>query len=165
MMEDNNNAPDNYNRVNAWTDDQFDVSHGKEWKEETDLRNQGGYVVASQKKMALMQREKADEEAFQANEKYRKDYIKARKSGYTEAQAKNFARVEKDTGDVYNFENSGPASYAQRFGDNQFLMTPDTPDDYNREHAWTNDQALHYNEATYEAETIAPTRYQTELGA
>ena len=41
-------------------------------------------------------------------------------------------------------------------------MTPDTPDDYNREHAWTNNQALHYNEATYEAETIAPAKYQDE---
>ena len=55
--------------------------------------------------------------------------------------------------------------YASRMADEQLLFTPDTPNDYNREHAWTNDQAVHYNEAEYEAETLAPMGYQKLLGA
>ena len=43
-----------------------------------------------------MQREKKDEEAFQANKNYRGNYIKARQMGYTESQSKNFARIEKE---------------------------------------------------------------------
>ena len=171
MMEDANLAAPDYNRVDAWNDEQHNHSHEKEWKEETAKLTAGGYNVAAQQKLyQLMQREKKDEEAFQANEHYRKNYIMARERGYTESQAKNFARLEKEsetgeTNQIYNFPSSGPATYAQRFSDNQFIQTPDTPNDYNRADAWNDDQATHYNEGEYEAETANPAGYQVTLGA
>lgn len=162
-------APD-YNRADAWTEDQKLKSHSKEWTDETAKITQGGYNVAAQQKLySLMQREKKDEEAFQANKHYRENYIMARQRGYTESQAKNFARIEKDdeTGEgssVYNYQSTGPAAYAQRFSDNQYVMTPDTPNDYNRADAWNDEQATHYNEVEYESETLKPDGYQAALG-
>ena len=41
-------VPDNYNRVNAWTDPQYEKSHEKEWDAETAKITQGGYNVAAQ---------------------------------------------------------------------------------------------------------------------
>ena len=121
----------------------------------------------------LAQREKKDEEAFQAEKHYRTNYQMAMKKGYTESQAKNFARVEKDyeideneNGPIVSYQApSGQTAYAQRINDMQFLQTPDTPNDYNRDNAWTDDQATHYNEAEYEAETTLPAGYQATLGA
>jgi len=40
-------VPDNYNRVNAWTDPQFDKSHETEWVAETAKLTEGGYNVAA----------------------------------------------------------------------------------------------------------------------
>lgn len=116
-----------------------------------------------------MQREKKDEEVFQANKHYRENYIMARKRGYSESQAKNYARLEKEdelgeSNSVYNFPSSGPAAYAQRFSDNQYLMTPTTPDDYNRADAWNDEQATHYNEVEFTNETLNPDGYQAALG-
>lgn len=85
----------------------------------------------------------------------------ARQKGYSESAARNYARVEKDAelGDnsgIFNVASNGPATYVQ---------TPDTPDNYNRANAWNDDQATHYNEAEYEAETANPAGYQVTLGA
>ncbi len=40
-------VPDNYNRVNAWTDPQYEKSHEKEWIAETAKLTEGGYNVAA----------------------------------------------------------------------------------------------------------------------
>lgn len=45
------------------------------------------------------------------------------------------------------------------------MSTPNLPDDYNREHAWTNEQHTKSNEQTYDGETKAPAGYQAALGA
>ena len=65
---------------------------------------------------------------------------------------------------MYNYQSTGPAAYAQRFSDNQYVMTPDTPNDYNRADAWNDEQATHYNEVEYESETLKPDGYQAALG-
>ena len=154
---------DNYNREHAWTDVQHDKSHPKEFTDETAKITQGGYTVAAQHRTALAQ--KSAEELYmdkkEANKNYKLNYLGALRKGYTESQAKNFAGGERDMAlstynGVYNWPQNGPAAYAQ---------TPDTPDDYNREHAWTDNQAIHYNEKEYLEETAKPAGYQKLLGA
>ena len=48
MTEDDNVAAPDYNRIDAWNDEQHNHSHGKEFKEETDKITAGGYTVAAQ---------------------------------------------------------------------------------------------------------------------
>lgn len=84
-----------------------------------------------------MQRDRKEEELQAANKHYQENYIMARQRGYTQNQAKNYAKLERDdelseSSSVFNFPSTGPAAYAQRFADNQYLMTPTTPDNYNR---------------------------------
>jgi|APSaa5957512535_1039671.scaffolds.fasta_scaffold87822_2 hypothetical protein len=37
------NVPDNYNRMNAWTDAQYEKLHPSEWEAETLERTHGAY--------------------------------------------------------------------------------------------------------------------------
>jgi predicted GNAT family acetyltransferase len=90
MLEDETpDTPNDYNRVNAWTDEQYNHIHPTDWKAETATRTQGGYTVAAQHQAMLMQqqsqREAKDEIEFQANAHYKQNYIMARQKGYTES--------------------------------------------------------------------------------
>lgn len=90
-------TPDDYNREHAWTQDQHDKSHPKEWTDETAKITQGGYVVATQHKAAFAQKteEELKKEMGQANKDFRLNYLGALSKGYTESQAKNFAEGER----------------------------------------------------------------------
>ena len=49
MQKSTPTVPDNYNRVNAWTDPQWEKTHPTEWTDETAKITQGGYNVAAQR--------------------------------------------------------------------------------------------------------------------
>ena len=98
--------PDNYNRVNAWTDPQWEKTHPTEWTDETAKITQGGYNVAAQKRSHRVPR------------------------------------------------NSLIS-----------LETPETPDNYNLQDAWTDDQTDNMDEEEYMAETKKGFHYMGRGGA